>query len=92
MGLLSGFAGSITMQLTTTVDASPAGGSSTAPLRIRYTFSPTLVAGSGPSGAGDTSASYAPVQKVTIFSAPAAAGACCLGWGLVRQLGQILAA
>jgi hypothetical protein len=56
----------ITMQLTTTIDASPAGGSSTAPLRIRYTFDPTLVAGSGPFGAGDTFASYAPVQKITI--------------------------
>ncbi|MEU6743624.1 hypothetical protein [Streptosporangium sandarakinum] len=56
----------ITMQLTTTVDARPAGGSSTAPLRIRYTFSPALVAGSGPFGAGDTFASYAPVQKITI--------------------------
>ena len=65
-GWPSGFAGSITMQLATTVDASPAGGSSTAPLRIRYTFDPALVAGSGPFLVVDKAASYAPVQKVTI--------------------------
>lgn len=53
-------------QFTTTVDATTVGGDAAAPLRILYQYNPDLAAGSGPIGAGETFASYGPLEKVIV--------------------------